>query len=416
MDNIDELLSERHVNSSATDVLAEPLIGDKKPIRALYEQSWEADDPPSITEFIGIVCNTKPISFFGEEFNTVGGISTDPDEARRKAIGEAIERYCMSISLETELVHGTADVINAVDPEVFNKTSNSIPLDNTYYWVSAYDILDEKRVRIPSQFVYVPAYSTGEFIRSPISTGAACHLTPRDAFTAGLLEAVERDAFMIHYQNRIPGRELTVDLLCDHCETVSEIEEYGFDIQLLYLQVDIPVHVVLCILWDTELSYFQLGLSAGFSLDETAFSALIESFQGRHWLRKEANPPAKINTIEQRAAFWRTKENLQGVEHWRETTVVSAKDVSSVDTVEQLISEIQSKGMDLFVADLTTPDVAAQDFTVLKTIVPQLEPLYLDETYRHVGGERLYEAPVTAGLLDQHRSPDKLNEVPHPFI
>lgn len=416
MNSPGELLAQRDLQPSATDVLAEPLIGETRPIQRLYQQSWAPDDPTGITEYIGTVCNTKPLSFFGEDFNTVGGISPNPEIARRKAIGEAIERYCMSIVHEADLTHGTADLPNTVEPELFNKSREPVPESNEYYWVSVYDYFADERVQIPSQLVYVPSYSTGTFIRSPISTGAACHLSPKRAFTAGLLEAVERDAFMIHYLNQIPGQEITIDWARQRNAIVEHVKDFQFEIQLLYLQVDIPVHVVLCILTDPELSYFQLGLNAGFELEATAFDALIESFQGRHWLRTEDTAPEEVSTIEERAAFWRSRDSDTGIEHWTDATEVPTADVRSVDTVEELLEELRSKDMDLFVRELTTPDIKEHEFTVLKSIVPQLEPLYLDEAFRHVGGERLYDAPVTAGLLQQPRSRDELNDVPHPFI
>ena len=65
--------------------------------------------------------------------------------------------------------------------------------------------------------------------------------------------------------------------------------------------------------------------------------------------------------------------------------------------------------------EVTLPEIRNIGFRVVKTIVPKLQPLYLWEQFKYLGGERLYQVPVTLGYF-QSRLPEKdLNPTPHPF-
>lgn len=421
---IDEIdtASGANINKEATDVLAKPLTGDFGVVQTLNRKKPAPDDPDELVEYVVHICNTKPLSFFGKGISTAGGIATRPDEAKRKAVGEAIERYCLSIVKESELeLSPAADVNGAVDPERFNNQDRELDPENEYYWTEVHEYSSRDRRKIPAELVYVPSYSPGKFIRSPISTGASCHLSPRAAFESGILEIVERDAYMINYLNALQGRQLRVEevdspRLLDLAETFSA---HQFDVDLFYLTLDIPVHVVLCILWDEALDYFQMGMSADFDLGVAAYDAVVESYQGRPWIREadaKRYPPVEITSFERRAQHWKAKRDHDGIRHWLDGEPISIEQTTSVDTFESLLEVFEERGFDIFIKDITTEAIAEYGFDVVRTVIPDFHPMYLDENYRYVAGKRLFDAPVKSGLIDDSRSRDELNTIPHPFI
>lgn len=50
------------------------------------------------------------------------------------------------------------------------------------------------------------------------------------------------------------------------------------------------------------------------------------------------------------------------------------------------------------------------------TIIPELQPLYLDERYPYFGSDRLYSVPVKLGYLKNPNNENTLNKFPHPFL
>jgi ribosomal protein S12 methylthiotransferase accessory factor len=66
-----------------------------------------------------------------------------------------------------------------------------------------------------------------------------------------------------------------------------------------------------------------------------------------------------------------------------------------------------------------TPNIAAvrhTAFKVVMVIIPELQPMHLDERHPYLGGERLYQMPVTLGYKDRPSREEELNPFPHPFL
>jgi hypothetical protein len=69
-------------------------------------------------------------------------------------------------------------------------------------------------------------------------------------------------------------------------------------------------------------------------------------------------------------------------------------------------------GGDILIADVTTPDVSALGLSVVKVIVPDLQPMHLSEL-RSSWTDRLLRFGCPPGT---RRTPADLNPVPHPFL
>lgn len=66
--------------------------------------------------------------------------------------------------------------------------------------------------------------------------------------------------------------------------------------------------------------------------------------------------------------------------------------------------------------DVTRPEIKKRGFIVVKVIIPQLQPLYLYENFRYLGGERLYTVPEILGYRGAAKKETDLNSKPHPFL
>jgi ribosomal protein S12 methylthiotransferase accessory factor len=70
--------------------------------------------------------------------------------------------------------------------------------------------------------------------------------------------------------------------------------------------------------------------------------------------------------------------------------------------------------MDVVVCDLTTPDIAALDLSVVRVVVPGMNPLFMGHKNRARGGRRLYEVPQRLGHPGLEPGQQD-NPYPHPF-
>ncbi len=142
-----------------------------------------------------------------------------------KTVGEGLERFCLCVYREKHFLLSTFDKISqkALSPLSFAGISPSqrqanprlkIDEKSVFRWVEGFSLYDKKKVFIPAQLVYVGyKYHPQEpMIREQISTGAAAADSFKGALYKGICEAVERDAFMITYFNKLsPSNNRTRD-------------------------------------------------------------------------------------------------------------------------------------------------------------------------------------------------------------
>ena len=85
------------------------------------------------------------------------------------------------------------------------------------------------------------------------------------------------------------------------------------------------------------------------------------------------------------------------------------------ENAELLINELLKKNYNVFVVDLTTPQVRELGLNVIKVLVPELLPLYHDEEYPYKGNKRLYQVPIELGLRKKMIAEEEINSS-HPFL
>lgn len=417
-----DVLSTDGPDPDATTALAQPLIGELSIIDWLREGETIQDAPDDFSFATTKVNDTRPLSLMGQSFDLHGGIGRTMKNARNAALGEAIERYCLSIVHESDMTLGTSDLPARIDPDRFDNLPGRLDPDATYYWTDAINVHDDETVAVPAQLVYCPFDAYETYIRTPITTGAAAHVSYKRAVTAGLLEVIEREAFMINYLHQLPDRRIPDEVIRDTSasDVVAELEGHGFDVTVVYLTLDIPVHVALCILWDERLEFVALGMDADFDFGCAVEDAVFEAYHVHPWQRKmegRRHAPKEIIDIPSRAEYWNAKgADLEGIDHWVNTGNEQYERCRAVDDLNELLVFFEDTAMPVYVSDVTTNDVAEQGFKSVRVLAPDLHPLYLDERFRYTEGCRLYEAPKRASLAPIADDTVSLNSVPHPFL
>jgi ribosomal protein S12 methylthiotransferase accessory factor len=373
-----------------------------------------------------------------------GGGGVDRAAATVAAIGEAVERYSASFVPEGELVLATSAELGseAVAPERFvlfsagQYTRAGFPFapfreDTSVRWVRGVAVPHGDPVWLPAQLVFLTsAAAAGELPIAPsTSSGAACSLTFDEAVLAGLLELLERDAFMLAWSSR-----LSLPLLAWKGATSFERLEskYFAPSGLEYAAVDLSVFhrvpTVLALVRSGRPGAVAVGAACAPECEEAWRKAIAEAFAVRAWGRVlvEENcgrvDPAEVRTFADHVAYY-TDPARAAAADFLDASVgrVAVEDVDPLegDDAETRITAIGRRlaawGAGAYAVDVTAPDVAAAGVRVVKTVVPELCPLDAAHDWRFLGGRRLYEAAWRLGLRERPLTEHDVNPFPHPF-
>lgn len=365
------------------------------------------------------------------------------------AIGEAIERYAGSFVPEAGLVLASAGELGpeAVAPERFALFSEQqyrsrgfrfrpFRRDTVVSWVEGFALPGGERAYLPAQLVYMP-WRRRARAETPIghatSSGLACGPTLEEAVLAGLLEVVERDAFMLTWHDR-----LSLPLLdwSAHAELSRLDRRYFAPTGLRYSAVDLSVFLdvptVLGVVHGPPGQLGALGVGAGSApaVEEAWRKALSEAFSVQRWVRDRAleepellgRPAEEISSFDDHTLFYAAPARAARAafldasgERCSAADVAPLEGGNVLELIEALARRLAARGASAYAVDVTTPDVRGAGLHVVHAVAPELCPLDVVDRARFLGGERLYRAAFEAGLADRLLTPADLNPDPHPF-
>jgi ribosomal protein S12 methylthiotransferase accessory factor len=265
------------------------------------------------------------------------------------------------------------------------------------------------------------------------SSGLACAGTLEEAVLTGLLELVERDAFMLVWHNR-----LSLPLLdwSGDAEIARLDSRYFAPSGLGYAAVDLSVFLdvptVLGVVHGPPDSLGVLGVGAASAprVEIAWRKALAEAFSVRRWVRDRAleeperlgRPAAAIQTFDDHTLYYADERRarrvafLDGSEDRRATHEVAPLEGENVlEHIVAVCRRLEDRHAAAYAVDVTSPDVGSAGLRVVHVVAPELCALDVVEGARFLGGRRLYDAAFDAGLVPRRLRPSDLNPDPHPF-
>lgn len=433
---LEEILTKQKIPLNVAVQLGEKLINSRH--GPILNVSKVPDDEISspIHQYLTNIQNTTVFSSTGlNDPENTGGSSLSENKAKIAAIGEAIERYCLSLVDYSDLVHGVYDSLSdrALDPTSLNKYSerqleekeetNQSVSEKRYYWTASRELNSGKKVLIPAQTVYIP-FDSNFYIRAPITTGGAAGMSFRSAVYRAICEIIERECFIISYLNRLSHDHINKKTLPQETETyLNQLSQRGYDVSILDVSLDHPLKTCLAIgVNKSENPSVNLGLSCEMAMKNAATGAVRELFQIIDWevdAQEYAGKYHEIITLEERARYWNSGPKVNDLKFWlNPKQTVEMRDFKSTndDRFQQIIEYLAEEGYDCYISDVTTEDVERNGFKVIKALIPELHPMHLIEKNKYLGGDRLYDAPVESGHIDDKNSESELNNTPHPFL
>jgi len=338
-----------------------------------------------------------------------GGADVGLEGAVNRAMGELLERYAALaydgtgkvVASYRDLCSGghkvvPFDYLSLYTREQFQRPGfifAKFTPDTPLGWFAGTDLTDGSLVYVPGQLIslgYRRAPDEPSTCFYSTSSGCALATSPEGALLGGLLECIERDAFVIRWYARLPPPVLPLDpatVLGRHLGA----QRQGLELRLLDMTIDgsVPVVGATCIERTDRPCFFILGCAAALDVRTAARKALIEVGQGRPFVKslayqdKPAGEDTEFKDFDSNVGFFGDPSHAHYVEWFSQNSTISERDSSSrpdtnatpAELLRKLLGRCSSMGVTPIAFDLTTPEMSDHGLFASRVFVPELVPL-----------------------------------------
>ena len=331
------------------------------------------------------------------------GAAFDRASALWAAFGEAVERYSAAIYDEEQLHYASEydlkDAAVSLDdfilysPEQYaqNDLEFSAPDKHAVRaWSSAINLAHPSHLLyVPAQMVYLGmrVKQKAEIVSQSSSTGLACGMHIDRVMLSGLCEVIERDAFAAMWQMRYAPRrlhltDLTMAMLLPGVREI--LLKADLDITLWDITTDIGLPVVLSLARNRQKATMSFGASAHLDIHQAINKAVTESMHGYIWAHSILAgdlPIPDADAIQQPGdhfAYYLRRERQDNLAFLFENQERISSDDSSLRQladIDALIQRLDHLGYQPLISDVTSPDIGALGFHVIRALIPGLQPL-----------------------------------------
>ena len=352
------------------------------------------------------------------------GSGLTANEARLRAIAEALERYASCVYDEKQFVWATGAELGqeALDLDTVPKCSDdeyshpSCPVVRPdkhapIRWVRGVSLHDGRATWIPAvlSFLNLPALTAAERFCLPISTGCAAHVSVEQALLSGLCEVIERDAVSLTWLQRLALPRI-----------VADASEHFFD-----ATTDLGVPTLYCVQVapHSERLAVVVGCDAGLDASVSLAKLRREVASCRIGLqmpRSSASDRDAFLSVYDGALYMARPERLEAFGFLLKTTTHrTLAEMPKLETgsarrnLLEILGRLRRAGYEAYAVDLTTDEACRVGMRVVRVVVPGLMPLSFSYRARFLGHSRLYDAPRRMGHPVQGEA--DINPWPQPF-
>jgi len=371
------------------------------------------------------------------------------------AILEGLERHC---GMEPR---GTRPVVHASFRSLGNQVMNPLDVgvhDSERYqdpefpfqqfdperpmsWVWGYSFLRQRPLLVPERLAYYSVGGNDAYIYET-SNGCALGGTLEEAIFYGILEIVERDAFLITWYAQLPVPRLD-PLSSDDPELTLMIQRIqavtGYDIHLFNTTMENGIPSVWILAKNRGKTGPNLVCSAGSHLDpvraaksavhELAASLRVEDerFEAhKEDYLKMVHDPFQVRQMEDHGMLYglpETEERLRFLldekrpaRKFQEEFSSTKQHADLTDDLRDLLDIFRSLNLDVIVVNQTTTELQRHDLHCVKVVIPGMLPMtFGHHLIRLQGLDRVLTVPMELGYAQHPLTATELNPHPHPF-
>ncbi|WP_140425474.1 TOMM precursor leader peptide-binding protein [Cryobacterium sp. N21] len=391
------------------------------------------------------------------------GRSMNYDESEATAILEALERYGgVQPGARRTAIVGSYDALqpDAVDPRLFGVhpedtyTSGAYPYrrfqrDLECAWVWAFSFAANGPVLVPEStaYYYVAHDSQQLPFTSEVSNGCALGGSIEEAILFGLLEVVERDAFLLTWYAQLPIPELDLTSAADQSLRIQASlleQETGYIIRLFDQTTENGIPTVWAMAEDARSSLTDTvrparvcAAGAHLNLERAALSAISElgpflkDFISRFPTNAEralamARDSTLVRNMEDHATVYGSAEASSRFAFLSESQMSSFSERSKLhveiassdlrDDVYDFVERLDRCGQDVIVVDQTTDEHRAAGLSCVKVLVTGSLTMTFGHALRRTENiDRLLSVPALLGYREKPLDQADINPFPHPF-
>ncbi|HEY3481042.1 MAG TPA: TOMM precursor leader peptide-binding protein [Streptomyces sp.] len=333
--------------------------------------------------------------------------------------------------LYTEEFHRAEPAVRPFDPD------RPIP------WVWGYSLRDRRALLVPEILAYyhAPGGLENRFVQES-SNGCASGGSLAEAVYFGLMEVVERDAFLLAWYGRAPLPEIdgSGSRRPETRAMIDRLAMYGYRARFFDTRVTFPIPVVTAVAERVDGGLGRLCFGAGAGLDpEAALAAGLceiatdavnlrrRTARDETRLRAMAADFGRVQVLHDHPLLYGLPEMarhadflLRGDRPRIPLEAVAAAGLAPAgdlrDDVAHCVTAVAAAGFDVVVIDQTMPEQRDLGFHTAGVIVPGLLPIDFGwSRQRAPHMPRTRTALREAGLHDRDLGADDLNPAPHPF-
>ena len=392
------------------------------------------------------------------------GRTSSIEKSRAVALLEAIERYggfvprskkTVIFKSYNELKYNGEETIN-FDKMILNQDSiSNIGIyknkkfyfyhDMPYHWVYGYDLTDNKSLLIPEAIAYYGIKIKGEEYRKEIltyeiSNGCSVGANLTEAVYNGMLEVIERDAFLsCWYTDRSICRLILDDEFMSK-ESSLKAEQNVFkqfyneyDIEIYEISCETHIPVILMTVQRREVHKEKMNFMCAAAADEdigkairkamheisSIFIGLQERFESDYeQIAIKAEDMTLVENMDDHSLVWGYYKNLEKIHfNVQATETISVSEWKNQHKTYEclnksfgkVIEELRNKGKNVIFVDQTTQEMRSIDMACAKVMIPGLLPMTFGIANVRISEDRIKEIEETEKRTVEVRF------TPHPF-
>jgi ribosomal protein S12 methylthiotransferase accessory factor len=380
---------------------AEPLVDDRVGVLTAVGERESFPAP----YYLAMSSDTAPFSD-ADAASQAAGVAADWNEAYMKAVGEGFERYAAGVYRTDDFRTASVDQEATVSPDRFVRPDDATDPSGALDCVRGEHLGTGERALLPADRVVFPP--PDEHTGPAITTGLGLGNSGAGALLSGLYETIERDATMLSWYSTFDPLGLAVD---DDGFAELESRASGEDLEVtaVLCTQDVDVPVVAVAVHRDDWPRFAIGSAADLDATAAARGALCEALQ--NWMELRAMGPERAS--EEDGAIGKYADFPANVREFVDPeTTIAVDDVGPDDPLsgnaelEAVLDAVATADLDAYGARLTTRDLDAAGFEAVRVLVPEAQPLFVDEPYF---GDRARTVPADLGFQP------RLDNAVHPF-
>lgn len=408
----------------------------------------------------------------GRETATGTGCTLWPDQSTRVAILEVVERYAglrprgKRSVVRASYQHLEQQGQPALDPATLGLQSQEqyawyrqghhcrplVPYqrDLVYTWVWGYSFRSRAPVLVPEHCAYygVPISEENPAFVFDVSNGCALGTCLEEAIFHGMLEIIERDAFLLTWYAQLKVARLALSSVTDPwIRALVEHLQYhaGYAIHAVNITLDHPLPCLCLLAIDEQKREGMPVAHVVAGSHPHPEQALVRALRELATVLTTA-PHAWQEQRDQALEMLADAHLVQVMEHhplvyylpeafarlhffchgqppqtfqaaFAESYQHPPRGMDVRDDLQQLIDEYLTRGTDVLVVDQTAPEHAPCGLRCVKVIMPGMLPMTFGQQNRRISGfERLHRLPWALGYQDHPLTEAQINPHPHPFF